>query len=624
MALFNRTKRSIFGYDIFISYSRKDSLDYAYAIAQYFIDKGYECYIDQLANVQPGRKLPEKIINVLKYSKALVLIGSEGAHESIAIESEIQHFLANHKDNPIIPITIEGTINANAIWFEKIVGLALVEETRENFNNSTPSDDVLTRIENALQFKKKGKRLRQIALGVVVAALVLIIVIVWQVHETQKEAVRSQVNSLHARANDDYGKMNYPDALDQLIAIEKIDDDKKEALRFFEEGIHTCMEKDSFPRGLDYLAKTNQLFSKVFPNQFEGIHCNFLLNEVRSLLKGYNIISSSLKDSIHDIIGCILNKVHSYPGYADSVNSFFKNEYYLPISTWTYVHSEDLYNYKGPSFSNDQELIALDGLDSVHILSLRGENKYTVAKTKRYIDLGVYFFPTDKNKVLVYYPSENFYDDSTQHAIIYSKGDSIQKINKAKVTLIPDAIYSTLQGPPGYQRETYLVDHIQLDTVYLKKIDYYTEIGWAPFFRDSLNRKKLAITSKDNTRILYTNSDSLVVLDSNYNKLQLITLGYTDPGYDYIRHPINSSLLFLIHRNQDRFEKGTYLFDDQLNYKAFLRHCENPFLLLNGNYILDLGSQTLWCTDPKKVFSERNWDAALSKEEKRKYGIEFN
>ncbi|KFE97353.1 hypothetical protein IX39_20375 [Chryseobacterium formosense] len=166
-------KKYIFGYDIFISYSRKDSLGYAYSVAKYFMKKGFNCYIDQLSNITPGTQLPLNIKNAIERSTAFILIGSVGAQNSEAIEQEIKLFLTNSRNKPLIPITIDGAINSNARWYENIIGLALVNETLKNLQKSEPTQDVFDRIENALNFTKKSKQLRIISLLIVVMIVLI-------------------------------------------------------------------------------------------------------------------------------------------------------------------------------------------------------------------------------------------------------------------------------------------------------------------------------------------------------------------------------------------------------------------------------------------------------------------
>lgn len=287
MSSVRNLRKAIFGYDIFISYSRKDGLDYAYAIAQYFMKKGYECYIDQLSSISPGAALPQNIKEAVKRSATFVLVGSEGTHLSEPVANEIDLFLTNNKNKPLIPITIEGSINDRAIWYRNIFGLLLIDDSKENLKNATSSDDVLNRIENSLTFKKKSKKLRQTTIAILGIGILLSGYLVYQKKQNMQEAKRTQINLLHATARDYYIKKDYPKALNELIEISKIDDDSKESFNLLVEGVKECISKDNFFNGIPYLSKISELFSKRFPEEFSNIHCQFLFNESESLLKIY-------------------------------------------------------------------------------------------------------------------------------------------------------------------------------------------------------------------------------------------------------------------------------------------------------------------------------------------------
>lgn len=161
--IINKIRRWIFGYDIFISYSRADSLDYAYTLARHFMDKGYECYIDQLSSIAPGKELPSNIKNAVKRSTSFVLVGSRGAQKSEPIGEEVKLFLGSSRNRPLIPITVGGAISVDADWYNLVEGLALIDDTNQNLEAGQPAQDVYERVENALKFTKKSKRLRYIA-----------------------------------------------------------------------------------------------------------------------------------------------------------------------------------------------------------------------------------------------------------------------------------------------------------------------------------------------------------------------------------------------------------------------------------------------------------------------------
>ncbi|MGX1928336.1 TIR domain-containing protein [Flagellimonas sp. 2504JD4-2] len=162
----------IFGHDIFISYSRKDGLDYSYNISKYFIDKGYECYLDQLESTTPGKKLPLKIRNSVKMSNSMVIIGSNGAGLSESVAQEIAFFLNHNKNKPLIPISFDGSIE-KVKWFNLIEGLPMCPEDFKNLELGQPSIKVLERIEKSLDFTKKSKRIRRISIFVFILSLIL-------------------------------------------------------------------------------------------------------------------------------------------------------------------------------------------------------------------------------------------------------------------------------------------------------------------------------------------------------------------------------------------------------------------------------------------------------------------
>jgi hypothetical protein len=86
MSFLTRFRRSVFGYDLFISYARKDSLDYAYQISESFMAKGYACFIDQLSSLTPGQELPRGIKKAIRQSTGFILVGSPAAQQSTAVQ----------------------------------------------------------------------------------------------------------------------------------------------------------------------------------------------------------------------------------------------------------------------------------------------------------------------------------------------------------------------------------------------------------------------------------------------------------------------------------------------------------------------------------------------------------
>src|SRR5215217_2777245 len=176
MRIVHSLKRFVFGYDIFISYSRKDSLDYAYSIARHFMKKeyGYDCYIDQLSSSNPGKKIPSAILGALKNSTAFIIIGSAGAAHSKPIGEEVDAFKSMKSNNPIIPIDIDGKL-FQSDWYPEIEGLAIIDEKEESFYQKEASPETLERIGNSLTFTKKSQKLRRTAYGFLLFFIVAIV-----------------------------------------------------------------------------------------------------------------------------------------------------------------------------------------------------------------------------------------------------------------------------------------------------------------------------------------------------------------------------------------------------------------------------------------------------------------
>jgi len=176
-------KRILFGYDIFISYSRSDSLDYAYSLATYFINKGYEPFIDQISNTKRGADISDNIVNAIKRSKGFILIGSEGAQLSQnndPIPQEIEAFLNENSSKFLIPINVNKALKVERVEMndptttiieKKIFGLTLYPENKNAFDHKKPSKEILDKIEQALRFTKKSSRLRSISLAILIGVI---------------------------------------------------------------------------------------------------------------------------------------------------------------------------------------------------------------------------------------------------------------------------------------------------------------------------------------------------------------------------------------------------------------------------------------------------------------------
>ena len=156
-----RTKR-VRGNDIFISYSRADSLDYALSLANQLSSKQYLCYLDQFHN-HPGETIPKALIDALNNCSAMVIILSPKAFLSKAMLQEVIEF--SKTGRLIIPIKIDNIKDLGA-YDPLLKGLAITSEKTDLWENSEPSKKIINRIIGSFIYRKRIKVLRNVAIAI--------------------------------------------------------------------------------------------------------------------------------------------------------------------------------------------------------------------------------------------------------------------------------------------------------------------------------------------------------------------------------------------------------------------------------------------------------------------------
>jgi len=96
----------LFGYDVFISYTRADSISYAQTLRQQLAAAGYRCFLDS-NEMPPGTELTSAVRRALRRSSVLVVILSPKALASHYVRAEIATF---GTARTVIPINIDGQI----------------------------------------------------------------------------------------------------------------------------------------------------------------------------------------------------------------------------------------------------------------------------------------------------------------------------------------------------------------------------------------------------------------------------------------------------------------------------------------------------------------------------------
>jgi WD40 repeat protein len=169
-----------FGDDVFISYARRDGVKYAQALARAVNERGLSFYLDQWSVTIPGADLPAPLRTALRRSSLLVIVGTEAAQQSAAVESEIVLFADTQRK--IIPISFDG-LPTRARWYGRIEGLPIANEPAEAFASATPSKEIIDDIDQSMLLNRRSRRLRRsfnltlfatLAIAAIAAMIVLI------------------------------------------------------------------------------------------------------------------------------------------------------------------------------------------------------------------------------------------------------------------------------------------------------------------------------------------------------------------------------------------------------------------------------------------------------------------
>lgn len=166
----------LFGFDVFISYARRDSRAYAEQLQQGLSKLDYSCFLDA-QEVPAGEQLTTALRRALRRSTVLVLIGSPGALESKYVCQEVGGFVELNPRGIILPISIGRTLDdappdtpvrlalGDRVWITEDSG-ALV---------SAPTDRAKSELLSFFRFTRRNTlRLRvTTAVSVVLAVLML-------------------------------------------------------------------------------------------------------------------------------------------------------------------------------------------------------------------------------------------------------------------------------------------------------------------------------------------------------------------------------------------------------------------------------------------------------------------
>ena len=156
--LLDSIARPLFGDDIFVSYSRRDT-DYALRLANSLVDKGLSPYLDQWASTV-GAQLPWSLKRALTRASMMVVIATCHSAISTNVEAEIREFLLTFRAICIVDV---GSAFSKARWRHLVPGLEPIPEEHSALEAGLPSAEMVKRLLESVRFVRARRRIRTLA-----------------------------------------------------------------------------------------------------------------------------------------------------------------------------------------------------------------------------------------------------------------------------------------------------------------------------------------------------------------------------------------------------------------------------------------------------------------------------
>ena len=187
---------TLFLYDVFISYARRDGRRYARALHRHLESNGIVCFLDR-NDVLAGDLLTPTLARALKKSRLLIVVATDGASRSSHVQLEVQTYL--QKRRPVVPVDFSGSYTRgewpllkplNPVWLDELP--AALE--------SRPSPEVLRGIRQHL--KSAGSRVfaQRLVAFIVVVVAALGAAAWWSARRASDQERQREAEQLSARA----------------------------------------------------------------------------------------------------------------------------------------------------------------------------------------------------------------------------------------------------------------------------------------------------------------------------------------------------------------------------------------------------------------------------------------
>ena len=176
----------LFGYDLFISFALgpppRGTRSYASDLARRLRERDFTVFYSE-DEAAPGEQLDKTLVTALRHSRTLVVVANRDTIENPRwVRKEVEEFMKFHPSRPVIPISVDGAIQAPALADQARLWLRYqdkdriwLDESQAAAEQGAVSDGVLERLAMAPAWYRSNVRWRWIVRVVAVSLTVLAI-----------------------------------------------------------------------------------------------------------------------------------------------------------------------------------------------------------------------------------------------------------------------------------------------------------------------------------------------------------------------------------------------------------------------------------------------------------------
>ena len=196
--------RFLFGYDVFISYSRKDAAEYAEFLEQRLEATGYATFRDD-HEIAPGDPLNSVIRRAVRRSRLFILVDTPNARKSPWVMNEARVRIQSRKKS-ITRIRFRGldeipwVSDSDSTFSQSLEGFVWLEEPSEALASGRPSRRVLEVIPTIHRSLRLRTLMRLVLSFVILCLLSLLVLSVNETLQAKRDATVAQSRQLASQA----------------------------------------------------------------------------------------------------------------------------------------------------------------------------------------------------------------------------------------------------------------------------------------------------------------------------------------------------------------------------------------------------------------------------------------